>query len=157
MGCLVRLPRPADAGARTGAPGAGLGYLHDHLIGRNAIPDDHPGTLGRVDRGSELGRALLEVHVQGVLVLQAAHQPAARAGDPHRVDREVLVPGHPDRDRLEVLQERGAAQIPPARPDAAWSFASSLGPTWRSSTLARSRPDRSRTRARKSTRRGALK
>src|SRR5262249_47148559 len=46
-------------------------------------------------------------------------QPAARAGDPERVHRQVLVLGHPDRNRLEVLEERRATEGAPARPDPA--------------------------------------
>ena len=54
-----------------------------------------------------------------MLILQAAHQPSAGTRDPQRVDRQVLVLGHPHGDRLEVLEECGAAQVTPARPDPA--------------------------------------
>src|SRR5262245_51134269 len=62
---------------------------------------------------------LLKVDIQRVLVLQAAHQPPARAGDPHGVDGEILVLRHPDCDRFEVLQERGTAQVAAAWADTA--------------------------------------
>ena len=82
-------------------------------------PTTRPSPSGVVTR-SPIGRGgRLELLVQRVLVLEAAHQPAARAGDAHRVERQVLVLGHPDGDRLEVGQERGAAQVPPAGADAA--------------------------------------
>ena len=77
------------------------------------------GAVRPVDRGAEGRRLLVELLVQRVLVLQAAQQPPAGAGDLQRVDRQVLVLGHAHADRLEVLEERGAAQVAPARPDAA--------------------------------------
>jgi len=57
------------------------------------------------------------VLVQRVLVLQAAHQPATRARDSQRVQRQVLVLGHPHRHRFEVDQERRAAELTAARAD----------------------------------------
>ena len=83
------------------------------------MADDRARPGGRGDRGADRRGVLAEVLVQRVLVLQAAHQPPARPRDPQRVHRQVLVLGHPDRHRLEVLQEGGAAQVAPARPDPA--------------------------------------
>lgn len=83
--------------------------MADHLA--LALRGLHPGA----DRRS----GLLEPLVQGMFVLQATHQPAARAGDAQRVEREVLVLRHPDRHRLEVGEERGTAQVTTARADAA--------------------------------------
>ena len=85
----------------------------------HAVADHLAGAVRRVDAGADLGCVLTEVLVERVLVLQAAHQAAARPGDAQRVDRQLLVLGHPHRDRLEVLQERGAAGVPAARADAA--------------------------------------
>ena len=61
----------------------------------------------------------MRLDVQRVLVLQAAQQPAARARDAQRVQRQVLVLRHPDRYGLEVLEERRTAQVMPARSDPA--------------------------------------
>ena len=82
-------------------------------------PTTRPGPSGVVTRSPIAGAVGLELLVQRVLVLEAAHQPAAGAGDAHRVERQVLVLGHPDGHRLEVGQEGGAAQVAPARTDAA--------------------------------------
>ena len=82
-------------------------------------PTTRPSPSGVVTRSPMRRRARLELLVERVLVLQAAHQPAAGAGDAQRVERQVLVLGHPDADRLEVGQERGAAQVAPARADPA--------------------------------------
>ena len=49
--------------------------------------------------------------IQRVLVLQATHQSAAGARDLEWIRRQILHLGHPQADRLEVLQERGAAQV----------------------------------------------
>jgi len=54
-----------------------------------------------------------------VLVDQAAHQPPADPGELRRVERQLLVFRHLDRDRLEVAQEGRAAQLLAARADAA--------------------------------------
>src|SRR6202034_4036255 len=119
LGGLVGLAGAAHAGDRAGAAAAVGRQPHDHAVGRHVVPDDGARALGRLDLGPGARRVLLELLVERVLVLQAAHQPPARPGDAHRVHRQVLVLGHPDRDRLEVLEERRAAQVPPARADAA--------------------------------------
>src|SRR5262249_18498645 len=128
MGGLVCLPGSADAGTRAGAPGAGLAHLDDHFIGRDTISDDDSRALRCFYLRAELRRMPFEIDIQGVLILQAAHQPPARACDPHGVDGEVLVLRHPDRDRLEVLQERGAAQIAAAWADPALQLRLVPGP-----------------------------
>ena len=78
-----------------------------------------PGLPARSTVLADRRGVLAEILVERVLVLQAAHQPPARPRDPHRVDRQVLVLGHPDRHRLEVLEEGGAAQVAAARADPA--------------------------------------
>ena len=116
---LVGLARPAHAGPRARVRGA-VGVQLDHdLVARDVVAGDGAGALRGVDGLADAGRVLTEVLVQGMLVLQAAHQPAAGAGDAHGVDRQVLLLGHPHRDRLEVLEECGAAQVAATRADAA--------------------------------------
>ena len=95
------------------------GQPDDDVAGRDVVADQPALALVGLDGRAERRQVGLELLVERVLVLQAAHQPAAGAGDLERVERQVLVLGHPDRDRLEVLEERGAAQVAAARPDAA--------------------------------------
>jgi hypothetical protein len=116
---LVRLPRPADAGLGAGAGPPVRGQLHHHGVRGHVVPDDRARPGGRGDGRADRRRLLAELLVQRVLVLQAAHQPPACPGDAQRVHRQFLVLGHPDRHRLEVLEERRAAQVTAARPDPA--------------------------------------
>src|ERR1700759_1286926 len=90
---------------------------HD-LVGRDVVTGDRAGALWSLNRSADARRVFTEVLIQGMLVLQAAHQTAAGPGDAPRVDRQVLLFGHPDRDRLEVFEEGGAAQVAAARADA---------------------------------------
>ena len=82
-------------------------------------PTTRPRPPGVVTRLPTAGARRLELLVQRVLVLEAAHQPAAGPGDAQRVERQILVLGHPDGHRLEVGEEGGAAQVAPARADPA--------------------------------------
>src|SRR5262249_5668978 len=116
---LVGLPGPAHArpGARAFAPVRR--QLHHYLVFRHAVPGDDARAFRGLDRLAQLRGLLVEVLIQRMLVLQAAHEPPAGSGDPQRVDGQVLVLGHPDGHRLEVLEEGGAAQVTAARPDPA--------------------------------------
>jgi hypothetical protein len=116
---LVGLAGPAHARPGTRARGAVRGELDHHGVRRHVVPHHGPWPGRGVHRAAVLRRVLAELLIQRMLVLQAAHQPPACPGDPQRVDGQVLVLRHPDRHRLEVLQERGAAQVTAARPDAA--------------------------------------
>ena len=116
---LVCLPGPAYARPGAGAFAPVCRQLHHDLVSRHVVPGDDPRPFRGLHCLAKLRRLLLELLVQRVLVLQAAHQPPARPGDPQRVDGQVLVLGHPDRHRLEVLEEGGAAQVTAARPDPA--------------------------------------
>src|SRR3984885_6233843 len=119
MGGLIGLAGAAHAGDRAGAAAAVGRQPHDHALGRHVVPDDGARALGRLDLGPGARGVLLELLVERVLVLQAAHQPPARPGDAHRVHRQVLVLGHPERDRLAGPEEGREAQVPAARADAA--------------------------------------
>src|SRR3984885_13370334 len=119
MGGLIGLAGAAHTSDRAGAAAAVGRQPYDHAVGRHVVPDDGARALGRLDLGPGARRVLLELLVERVLVLQAAHQPPARPGDAHRVHRQGLVFGHSDRARLEVLEERRAAQIAAARADPA--------------------------------------
>src|SRR5262249_33430714 len=112
-------PRPADACARARALAAVRGQLDHDLVPGDVVPGNHTRALRGVDLLAQLRGTGMKVLVERVLVLEAAHEPAASAGDPQRVHRQVLVLGHPDRHRLEVLEERRAAQIAAAWPDPA--------------------------------------
>src|SRR6185436_19511262 len=63
--------------------------------------------------------AMLDALAVWQLVAEAALQPPAHPGQLRRIEAEVLLLRHPDRDRLEALQPRGAAQRPAARSVAA--------------------------------------
>src|SRR6516164_10370054 len=116
---LIGLPRSADAGPRARALAAVRGQLDYDLVPGDIVPGDHTRALRGVDLLAKFRGLRVKVLVERVFVLEAAHEPAARAGDPQRVHRQVLVLGHPDRNRLEILEERRAAQVAPARPDPA--------------------------------------
>src|SRR5262249_54265603 len=53
------------------------------------------------------------------LVDEAALEPAAHAGELAHVEGQVLLLGHADRDVREAIQPRCAAELAPARADAA--------------------------------------
>ena len=72
-----------------------------------------------VERLPLAGEALARRHVELVLVLEAAEQPAAAAGDLGRVEREVLVLGEREADGRELGEPGGAAVLPAAAADAA--------------------------------------
>src|SRR5258706_9552180 len=59
------------------------------------------------DLGEFAGRFLVEVQ----LVAEAALEPAARAGDLGRAGGKPLVLGHLERDRLELPEPRGTAEL----------------------------------------------
>src|SRR5262249_38680236 len=63
------------------------------------------------------GAAELEIGV--VLVAQAALQPPAHARQLRGVERQALLLRHLDRHRAELAQPARAAELTPARPDAA--------------------------------------
>jgi hypothetical protein len=60
--------------------------------------------------------------VGGILVVQAAEQPVAGPRYLGRVEGQVLLFGHFDGNRLEILDERGAAEFAAAAPQAAQHF-----------------------------------
>src|SRR5262245_40373046 len=61
----------------------------------------------------------LEPQVRFVLVAQATLEPPAHAGELRRIEREVLLLGHLDRDRVEFPQPRRAAKLAATRADRA--------------------------------------
>src|SRR5262249_28772392 len=117
VSCLVGLPGTAHAGPGAGALAPVGRKLHNHLVSGHVMPGHHALAGRGFHRLAKLGRAGVQVLVQRGFVLEAAQEPAAGARDSHGVDRQVLVLGHAHRHRLEVLQERRAAQVTPARAD----------------------------------------
>ena len=77
--------------------------------------DDAP--LLRLLHHGLLGAVAAAVAV--ALVLEAAHEPAADPRDLRRIQREILLLRHADGHRLEVPEERRAAERPAAAADAA--------------------------------------
>src|SRR5690606_21685737 len=111
---------PAHVRLGTGDPAAGLPVADVDGLGRNVVADHGPGdAVVRRDVTAPGRNAALEVLVQRVFVLQATHQPPAGPGDLQGVQRQILILGHPDTDRLEIDEERGTAGVAPARPDPA--------------------------------------
>ncbi len=127
------------------------------------LPEDvhRDDLLGPRDVASifpSLGKRLPRRDVELVLVLEAAEQPAAAAGDLRRVEREVLVLGERQADGRE-LREPGASSSTPGRS----GRRRRAGPPRRARRSAGARcgcgtrAARSRTSARKSTRFSAVK
>src|SRR5215207_6053574 len=85
LGCwraLVRLPGTADARPAARTPGPVRVQPHGHGVCRHRPAHHATAALLRLDPLPQPGRRLGEARVQRVLVLEAAHQPAAGAGDP---------------------------------------------------------------------------
>ena len=51
------------------------------------------------------GQVLVELFIRLLFVLEAAHQSPAYAGDLGRVERKILLLGHLDGDRGEIIEE----------------------------------------------------
>ena len=92
-----------------------------HLAGaaQHLRGNDLSSPLRRIHHAALLGRDLLQLGIGFVLIFETAHQPPAGAGYFGRVKRQVLILGHIDRNRMEVLQIRGAAQLAAAGAQAA--------------------------------------
>src|SRR5262249_6810192 len=92
----VATAAPAAAGAAVAAPTAGA-------------------AAGRIVAAALVAAAAVHDPLRvRQLVAQAALQPAAESGQLRGIEAQVLLLGHLDRDRLERLQERRAAQRAPA-------------------------------------------
>src|SRR5688572_22214074 len=91
------LIRPAgSAYVRTIAHGTravGVQAYHDGVAGYVVRHDSAIALVG-IDSGPHRWRRRLELLVQRMFVLQAAHQSPTRPGDAHRVERQILVFGH---------------------------------------------------------------
>src|SRR5512143_2952583 len=90
---------------------------------RDAVAEDihgqHPlGPYGGLQHLPFLGEALAALDIEVVLVVEAAQQPAAGAGDLRRIEREVLVLGDGEVDRPQLGKPAGAAILPAAAADA---------------------------------------
>src|SRR6266850_2490484 len=119
-GCSCAVTAGAEA-RRTAAASAAsrmiMGDLSERLDVRAAFPSQglerHLG-LGAVLKADHHG--LLE-HAERAHLARHAPLPAAVAEKPAVRERHVLRLGHPDRDRVELLEIRGAAELPPAGTD----------------------------------------
>ena len=90
-----------------------------HALAQDVDVADAAHALGRRDALAGARQHLGGLDVVGVLVDEAALEAAALARDLRRVEREVLILRHLDRDGRELRQERRAAELAPARADAA--------------------------------------
>ena len=92
------------------------GVLHadlDGLAQQIHVTDGAP-TIGGVHKGLGLGRRLVEVLIGFLLIFETAHETAAGAGNLGGIQAQILGFGHLDGNRLEVIQELGAAEGPSA-------------------------------------------
>jgi hypothetical protein len=91
----------------------GLGdiELHEHELRQDLRIDDKAVALGRADARLLLGELLAERVVGFVFVPEAAHQPAAPAGDLERVECGLLDLGRLHADGLQDLEEVLAAAV----------------------------------------------
>ena len=110
----------ADIAVFVGADGLRM-ILHAHL---DALPQeidirDGAAPVGRIDKGLILRRGAQKIFIGVLLVLEAAHQPPADAGNFGRIQAEILRLGHLDRDRLEIVEEFAAAEGPSADAESA--------------------------------------
>ena len=83
---------------------------------------DVAGAVGRENEGIVLGHPLHGVLVGRLLVLQAAHEAAARAGNFRRIQAEILCLGHLDGHGHKVVQKLRAAERTAADAEAAEHF-----------------------------------
>src|SRR5204863_6095590 len=79
--------------------------------------------LDRLDRCADRGQRAPEVDVGLVLVAEAAFEAPAHAREFRGIQRERLLLRHLDGDGLKLLQPRRAAELAPARTDAAGHLA----------------------------------
>src|SRR5881397_3552743 len=96
-----------------------LGAADDHRLAENVLADDGAVALHRLDPRADRGQRLPELDVGLVLVAETALEPPAHARELGGVQREALLLRHLDRDGLELLEPRRAAELPPAWSDAA--------------------------------------
>ena len=92
---------------------------HEHLLAQNVDRAHVAKAVGRCNKRILLRAAAHRVLVGVLLVFEAAHEPAARAGDLRRVQAQILRLGHLDRNGDEVVQKLRAAERPAADAEAA--------------------------------------
>ena len=80
-------------------------------LAEDVVRDDFLLAAAGDEDASFLGEALSALHVELVLVAQAAHQPPARAGDLRRVEREPLVLGDAEVHGAQLGEPRGRAVL----------------------------------------------
>src|SRR5215469_13132246 len=136
-----RTPRPLK-GARLPPVGPSLGRTTIGISGIDQVFQrrlDHAGVVIKLDRNGLLqdvlsnnlavafyrlhaftltGQRAFQFNVGSVLVLEAALEPSAHAGQARRIQRQTLLTRHLDRHRIEVAQPRRTTQLASARPDA---------------------------------------
>ena len=88
----------------------GVVQADPHLFPQGVDADDGARPVGGLHKGIHTGGVLHQVLIGLLLILQAAHEPAAGAGNLGGVQGEVLGLGHLDGDRLELPQKGVAAE-----------------------------------------------
>ena len=89
------------------------------LLGDGVVLHGDTVAVRRLDLLARLGHELLHLLISGLLILQAAHEAAAQPRNLRRAERKVLLLGHLDGDRVEIVEERFAAHGAAARAEPA--------------------------------------
>jgi len=93
-----------------------VGPLHGERPLERVEADDLPGASLHLDPRPHLGEPVERLAVLLVLVGETAHQPAADPGEPLWAQEELLLERKLKWDWTQLVEERPAAQGPPARP-----------------------------------------
>ena len=89
-----------------------------HALAEDVVRDDLLLALRRANDPAFLRKALAALHVELVLVAQAAHQPPARAGDLRRIERQPLILRDAEVHGTQLGQPRRRAVLAAAAADA---------------------------------------
>ena len=81
-----------------------------HTLTQQIHVRDGAAAVGRIHKGLRLGRGLEQILIGCLLIVQAAHQAAAGAGNFGRIQTEILRFCHLDGHRLEIVEKFAAAE-----------------------------------------------
>ena len=93
--------------------------FHNLALAEDVVRDDFLFAALGLDEPTFLRKAFPALHVEFVLVAQAAHQPSARARDLARVEREMLILRYLQVHRAQLGEPRRRAVLATAATDAA--------------------------------------
>src|SRR5262245_37549822 len=117
------MPTPPDSGVRAAADeivarrldlDVIVGAAHDDRLAEHVLAHHYPVALDGFDTRADGRNGTPQLGVRLVLVAEAALEASAHAGELRRVQGEPLLLRHLDRDCLELVQPRRAAELAPA-------------------------------------------